>query len=91
LRIAIPPEIVLVTTTRPEGLGSPAASVFVARVAKARPLGQLVNLVLAADGFELNSLHGIGVGEQTPSRLKETVFVTLLTAAIRTSPLEEEE
>jgi transcriptional regulator with XRE-family HTH domain len=89
LRIAIPPEVVLVTTARPEGLGSPAASVFAARVAKSRPLGQLVNLVLAADGVELNALHAVDRNE-SGATCGDSVYVALLTAVIQTTPLEEE-
>lgn len=89
LRIVIPPQVVLVTTARPEGLGSPAASVFAAHVAKSRPLGQLVNLVLAADGVELNALHAADPRESGTVR-GDPVYITLLTAAIQTTPLEEE-
>jgi transcriptional regulator with XRE-family HTH domain len=89
LRIVIPPEVVLVTAARPEGLGSPAASVFAARVAKARPVGQLVNLVLAADGVEINALHAADPRASGTAR-GDCVYVALLTAAIQTTPLEEE-
>jgi hypothetical protein len=52
-------------------------------------MGQLVNLVLAADGVELNALHAVDRNE-SGATCGDPVYVALLTAAIQTTPLEEE-
>jgi transcriptional regulator with XRE-family HTH domain len=89
LRLVVPPETVWVEKTAPRGLTAAAATILPARVVKARPMGQLVNLVLAADGVELNALHATDRSESGAAS-GDPVYATLLTAAIQTSPLEEE-
>jgi transcriptional regulator with XRE-family HTH domain len=89
LRVVIPPETVRVSKAVPSEEVASSATAFSARVAKVRAIGQLVNLVLAADGFELNALYAADRSELLPTR-GDSVFVTLLTAAIHTTPLEEE-
>ncbi len=89
LRLVIPPETVSVSTGRPVAPTGAAATVLPARVMKVRVIGQLVNLVLAADGLTLNTLHAADRSESLPSR-GDSVYIALLTAAIHTTPLEEE-
>jgi len=88
LRLVVPPETVWVEKTAPRGLIAAAATILPARVVKVRPMGQLVNLVLAADGVELNALHATDRSESGAAS-GDPVYATLLTAAIQTSPLEE--
>lgn len=88
LRIVIPPETVRVSAATPTEVAGSSATLFSARVAKVRAIGQLVNLVLTADGFELNALYAADPGEPVPVH-GDSVFVTLLTAAIHTTPIEE--
>ena len=88
LRLVVPPETVWVEKTAPRGLTAASATILPARVVKVRPMGQLVNLVLAADGVELNALHAADPRASGTAR-GDSVYVALLTAAIQTSPLEE--
>jgi transcriptional regulator with XRE-family HTH domain/molybdopterin-binding protein len=90
LSIEIPPEAILIT---PEG-SSPvlcsAENVFPMRIKKARRLGQVTNLVLVGEGFELNTLH---TTEKIDSmHLVEGIKVLALvqSTAIRTSPITKE-
>lgn len=89
LRLVIPPETVRVSVAAPTEAGGSSTTLFSARVVKVRAIGQLVNLVLAADRFELNALYAADPSESIPAR-GDFVFVTLLTAAIHTTPTEEE-
>jgi transcriptional regulator with XRE-family HTH domain len=89
LRLVVPPETVSVSTVLPANATTSSSTALPARVTKVRPMGQLVNLVLAADGFELNALYAADRSELSPTR-GDFVCVTLLTAAIHTTPLEEE-
>jgi transcriptional regulator with XRE-family HTH domain len=89
LRLVVPPETVWVGKAAPQGLTAAAATVLPASVVKVRPMGQLVNLVLAADGVELNALHAVDRSEAS-AICGDSVYVALLTAAIQTTPLEEE-
>jgi hypothetical protein len=85
----VPPETVLVSQDAPPGLSASAATPLVCRVAKARPTGQLVNYVLAADGLELNAIIAAGRDESRPLP-GDRVVAVVLTAAIQTTPMEEE-
>ncbi len=89
LRLVIPPETVGVSAAAPTEAGGASTTLFSARVGKARAIGQLVNLVLAADGFEVNALYAADPSESVPAR-GDSVFVTLLTAAMHTTPIEEQ-
>ncbi len=89
LRLVIPPETVSVSGVRPPSTSDVATTVLSARVTKVRVAGQLVNLVLAADGFTLNALYAADRSETPPER-GDSVYVTLLTAAISTTPIKEE-
>jgi ABC-type molybdate transport system ATPase subunit len=66
-----------------------AATILAARVVKVRPVGQLVDIVLEADGVELNALTACDRGESHPV-VGDHVIAVVLTAAILTTPLEEE-
>jgi transcriptional regulator with XRE-family HTH domain len=88
LRVVIPPETVIVSAEQPAADPGAAATVLEARVEKIRVTGQLVNLVLAGGGFSLNALRAAGRRDTLPAR-GDSVHVTLLTATIHTSPLEE--
>jgi ABC-type molybdate transport system ATPase subunit len=89
LRLVVPPETVWVEKTAPRGLTASSATVLPVRVVKVRPMGQLVDLVLAADGVEINALHAADPRASGTAR-GDSVYVALLTAAIQTTPLEEE-
>ncbi len=89
LRLVIPPETVSVAESAPKGLTPSAATILSARVVKARPVGQLVDIVLNADGVELNALAASDRNEPHPA-LGDRVVAIILTAAIQTTPLEEE-
>jgi transcriptional regulator with XRE-family HTH domain len=89
LQVVVPPETVRVSSEPPADANGSSCTVLSVRVAKVRAIGQLVNLVLAADGLELNALYAADRGEPLPAR-GDLVFATLLTAAIHTTPLEEE-
>lgn len=89
LKLVVPPETVTVAALAPQGLGASAATVLESRVAKVRPMGQLVNYILAADGLELNALAAADRKERR-HELGDRVVAVLLTAAIQTTPLREE-
>lgn len=84
ITIAVPPESVLVFRDRPDPASCPAENVLPVRVKKSRRLGQVANLVLVGDGFELNALHA----ERSVRRLGLTegdaVFAVVQATAIRT-------
>jgi len=81
--VAIPPEAVLIFRSRPDPTACTLENVFAVRVKKVRRLGQVINLVLAGDGFELNAL--LSEGSVRRSRLieGEAVFAAVPAAAIR--------
>jgi len=86
LLITIPPEAVLVFREQlaiDACVGENALSV---RIKKIRRLGQVTNIVLIGDGFEINSLHAA----RTVARLKlsegDKIFAAVQSTAIRTKP-----
>ncbi len=89
LRLVIPPETVSVAKSAPKGLSPSAATILSARVVKARSVGQLMDVVLEADGVELNALTASDRNEPHPV-VGDRVVAVILTAAIQTTPLEEE-
>lgn len=89
LRLTIPPETVWVTKSAPRGLSASAATVVPARVVKVRSVGQLLDIVLAADGLELNALVASDRDEPRPV-VGERLVAAIMTAAVQTTPLEEE-
>lgn len=84
INIAVPPESVLVFRDRPDPDSCTTENVLPVRVKKLRRLGQVTNLVLAGDGFELNALHA----ERSVDRLGLTegdpAFAVVQATAIRT-------
>jgi ABC-type molybdate transport system ATPase subunit len=89
LVIAIPPEAVMIHCERPKRESCTADSVLPATVKKIRRLGQVTNLVLAADGFELNTLHNAERIKRMNLKKGEAVFASVQATAIRTKPKEE--
>jgi len=89
LRLVIPPETVAVVEQAPRGLPEAAATLLACRVIKARPIGQLVNHVLAAEGLELNALAAARHPASCP-KPGDRVVAVVLTAAVQTTPLKEE-
>lgn len=90
LRIEIPPEAVLVYQEVPEGRYGGAENVFQTSVKKRRRLGQVTNLVLAAAGFELNTLHTERGLAAVEAEEKDRVMAAVQATAIRTAPFKEE-
>jgi len=91
LIISIPPEAVVIHCDQPEPESYSADSVFPVRVKKIRRLGQVTNLILAANGFELNTLHTGRRIECMNLKDGEVVFASVQATAIRTTPQKEEE
>ena len=90
LSIEIPPEAILIAPEESPPVLCSAENAFPMRIKKARRLGQVTNLVLAGQGFELNTLH---TTEKIDSmHLVEGTMVLALVQAtvIRTSPITEE-
>jgi XRE family transcriptional regulator of biofilm formation len=57
LTIVIPPEAVLVFREAPDASSCTVDNLLPVRIAKHRCLGQVINLVVAGDGYEINTLH----------------------------------
>ena len=91
LVIAIPSEAIMVHREPPKTESCTADSVFPTTVKKIRRLGQVTNLVLAANGFELNTLHTGKRIECMNLKEGEAVFAFVQATAIRTIPKKEEE
>ncbi len=89
IAITVPPEMVLVTADRGGGWACTVENVLCAHVKKIRSLGQISNLVLAGDGFEMNSLHGRQTADKLRLSVGEAVLALVPAAAIRTSSIEE--
>jgi transcriptional regulator with XRE-family HTH domain/molybdopterin-binding protein len=84
LSIRIPPETVVVVRGPVESEASTVDNVLPVRVKKVRRLGQVTNLVLSGDGFEMNSLHaGRRVARLGLAEGKDA-FATVQATAIRT-------
>lgn len=88
LRIVIPPEAVLLFSRRPQGLAT--RNVFPGRVYKVRALGELLNVVLACPGFELNALAPEWAKE-LPIALGKETWAAIPAPSVRTYPLKEGE
>ena len=84
ITISVPPESVLVFRDRPDPNSCTAENVLPVRVKKLRHIGQITNLVLVGDGFELNALHT----GRSVNRLRlaegDPVFVVVQSTAIHT-------
>ncbi len=90
LSIEIPPEAILIAPEESPPILCSAENSFPMRVKKVRRLGQVTNLVLVGEGFELNTLH---TTEKIDSmRLVEGTMVLVMVQAttIRTSPITKE-
>jgi len=61
LRVAIPPEAILIFRADTAPAACSAGNVLMMTIKKIRRLGQVTNLVLSGEGFELNSLHAEGM------------------------------
>jgi len=88
LLIEIPPEAVTIYRRAPK-TGS-AENLLSARVVKVRRLGQVTNVVLAGNGFELNTLQTGRRIEQMDLKEGEAVFASVQATAIRTRPSAKE-
>lgn len=86
LLVTLPPEAVLLFSCRPQGLGT--KNVFPGRVHKVRALGELLNVVLACPGFELNALAPEWAKE-LPIELGREIWVAIPAPSVRTCPLKE--
>lgn len=88
LTIHIPPEAVSVHRAKPEP--STAENVLPMKVKKIRRLGQVANLVLACDGFELNTLHADHAVDRLALAEGDEVFASVQATAIRTEASQQE-
>lgn len=88
LTIHVPPEAVYVHRRRPDS--STAENVLLMRVRKIRRLGQVANLVLAGDGFELNTLHADRAVDRLALSEGDAVFASVQATAIRTEASQQE-
>jgi len=87
LMIRIPPEAVTVTKQASAATASSAENVLPMRVKKVRRLGQVTNLVLVGDGFELNTLHSGRVVDRMKLAEGSAVHAAIQATAILTEPL----
>ncbi len=90
LLIEVPPEAVVVFPHASPPRCVSAENVMRAVVHKRRRLGQVTNLLLAAAGFELNTLHSERGLSGMKAEKGDKVVAAIQATAIRTSPLEEE-
>lgn len=88
LSIEIPPEAVSVYRRDPRSLSASVENVFPAQVKKVRRLGQVTNLVLSGNGFELNTLHTVKQIEAMRLEEGEEVFAAVQATAVLTLPVE---
>jgi transcriptional regulator with XRE-family HTH domain len=88
LTITIPPEAVLVTRSASEPKN--VENVLPVTVRKIRHLGQVTNLVLSGDGFELNALHTRALIEAMGLDGGDRLKALIPSVAIRTEPFREE-
>ncbi len=88
LILHVPPEAVSVHRLRPDSDSSTAENVLPMRVKKIRRIGQVANLVLMGEGFELNTLHAGRSVERLALSERDAVFASIPATAIRTSPIE---
>jgi len=89
LRIAIPPEAVVVFREDPRPVLGHGEGVFTMRMAKIRHLGGATNLVLAGCGIEINALNDREAVEAAGHAIGDTVHALIPGAAVRTEPSAE--
>ena len=84
LTVVILPESVLVMREGTDTSSCTADNLLPVRIVKRRRLGQVVNLVLAGDGYEVNSLHaerrvaqlGLAEGDAAVAAIQTTAIHT---------------
>lgn len=91
LQIELPPEAVVVFPDDPKPSLCSEQNVVRTVVRKLRRLGQVVDLVLGGDGYEINALDGCIRVEEMGIAEGQAVFTFLPPAAIRTFPVSEKE
>jgi len=84
ISISVPPEGVLVFRGRPDPDSCTAENVLSVRLKKLRRIGQVTDLVLVGDGFELNALQTEGSVRRLGLVEGDSIFAAIQTAAIRT-------
>jgi transcriptional regulator with XRE-family HTH domain/molybdopterin-binding protein len=90
LSIEISPEAILIAPEESPPVLCSAENAFPMRIKKARRLGQVTNLVLAGQGFELNTLHTTEKIDAMCLVEGTRVFALVQATAIRTSPITKE-
>lgn len=90
LRIHIPPEVVSIHRVAPSPASSARENILPARLKKLRRFGQVANLVLAGDGFELNTLHTDRTIDRLAISEGDEVFASVQATAIRTEAFSKE-
>ena len=88
LILHVPPESVSVHRLRPGADSLTVGNVLPVCVKKVRRIGQVVNLVLAGEGFELNALHADRAVERMALSEGDAVFVSIPATAIRTEAVQ---
>jgi len=86
VRIEIPPQSVLVFPVHPAKVLGSSENVLIARLRKLRRLGQVVNIVLEGDGYELNALQSETHVRSAGLRESTEVFLYIPASSIRTGP-----
>lgn len=89
LQIEIPPEGITILPTAAQSVLKDAENVLPMRVEKVRRLGQMINLVLFGQGFELNALSTEKSVRQMDLQVDTGVLAVVPTAVVRTTPIEE--
>lgn len=90
LTIHVPPEAVTVHRVSPDLNSSTVENVLPMCVKKIRRLGQVANLVLAGDEFELNTLHAGRAVERLALSEGDAVYASVQATAIRTEASQKE-
>lgn len=91
LRIAIPPEAVIVFREDPRSVLGYAESVLTMAIAKVRQLGGATNLVLSGGGIEINAMISREACHSAGHSVGETVHVLIPAAAVHTEPAAVQE
>lgn len=89
ITMVVPPEMVVVFASSVNASRCAVDNVLPVRVKKIRRLGQVTNLVLSGNGFELNALPTRKAAEALDLSIGDRVEALVPAAAIRTSPVEE--
>ena len=84
LGIRIPPDAVVIHKSKPDLSMSSLGTVLYVTVRKIRTIGQVVHLVLAGDGYEINALHAKPAIDRLGIRVGEFVYASIPAAAIST-------